>query len=508
LFNSFFLSRLNERVRDAGQKEGFKVKFYHKNSLTNEFEVCAGSKDKVRESSHPTFFSERDPSSLDLRVSVAYKDSTGEKLGNLFKHGHFHNRKQDLNFSPKLAVPQSPVEIQDFNLPIANPKGVQFDLLFKWRLETQSKDVTFNLVKDEFRNYHMREIVNEYNAFDLRNIDFSGPKGECIGAQHRVLATVNSLTAEIYKCEVLHIPSIQWSSIRVLSSDEMRMMTTSNLIGLAQLPMRSQMQDVNYQLDLDPQFEKAMLVKNGEGDYAIVKGKWVGLKRGIPPVGRGRRGVRGDPGHLQVVIGFLKENVSLKIDIPSTFKFNINIRNTTAIVDMQTARLDIRVPGGENVRSGEVENLIATVLSISTLHVLLQPKQSPFQKVGDRLVPRAAVVIAPAVRGALPVRSVASDNFLLLSMIGYYELINAPCFINHYCPPHYDGGGGSIDPLPDNGQNDFCNADGGSGNSGGGDNGWIFNDCDGQNNGDGGIDSGGKVQFFAIFFSAKSFMAQ
>jgi hypothetical protein len=334
--------------------------------------------------------------------------------------------------------------------------------------------------KDNFKKYHMKDIINECNAFDLRNIDFSGPRGDCIGAQHKVQVNINASPVEVYKCEVLHVPAIQWSSIRILTRDEMKMMTTSNLISLAQLPLKGQIQDANFALDLDPKFEKAMLVKSVCGDYAIVKGKWVGFRRGISPTS-GRQGVRGDPGHLFITIRFLEDKLKLELDMNSTFKLNMKMKDVTVLVDFLTARIDIKATSGE-IKSDLVENVLATVLSISTLHVLLQPKPMPYQMIGSqmRLLPKPIMLSAGlANRGALPVRSVMVDDYLLLGMIGYYELIESECFMNHYQQGYAGHGGG-----------DYYFDNGGS---------WVFTSCD---NGGDAAGCGGYVQNFGNFFVA------
>ncbi len=464
---------------------------YHGRQLCYNFVAFTKSIPKII--SRLIGFSEADPSSLDLSLEVAYKENASAKLGNFFKHGKLHDKTNDAYFLPKLAIPKHQIEFQEFNMDISDPKGLHYNLFMKWRLETKyNKEVAFKFMKDQFKNYHIQDIMNDCNAFDLKNLNLSGPRGECIGAQHQVVINSNSKLIDVYKCEVLHIPSIQWSSIRILSQNEMDMMTTSNLIGLAQLPLKSQMQDPNYLLDLDPKFEKAMLIKNIYGDFAIVKGKWVGFRRGVAPRNRGQRGIPGDPGHLQVIVYFFDSKSFQKIDVPASFKFEIRTMMATAVVDLQTGKLNVRANDGQNLRSNEVENLVATVLSISTIHVLLQPKQNPCVRVGNKLqiAPRPATTAVP-VRGGRPVRSVIMDDYLLFSMIGYNELVASPCFMNYYewqtnNPDVVINECSTFQPSDD--QNNFCDNNDMNNNNcdnmtSGGDQ-WMFNDCDGVTNND------------------------
>jgi hypothetical protein len=231
------------------------------------------------------------------------------------KHASSHNQ------SIKLALPKYSGEQQEFNIDIQNPKGVHFDLCLKWKFNL-NRSVNYryslNILNVIFRKFHMKEIINEYNAFDLGNIDLTGSRGDCLRAQHTI--------SGIYNCEVLHVPAIQWSSVRILSRDKSKSLTTSNLIGSAQLPSKSQIEeDSPYIIDLDPQLEKAMLVKNVDSDFAIVKGKWVGFKRGVAPAVGNSIGERGSPGQLSITILFVKEfnlifeKLELKLDLSESF---------------------------------------------------------------------------------------------------------------------------------------------------------------------------------------------
>ncbi len=478
------------------------MKIFDSNRLLYSFEASTGFNSKIADRS--TNFSEADPSTLKLSLEIAHKDNATSKLGNLFKHGRTHDRTHDMHYVPKIAIPKFQLEYQEFNMDVHSPKGLSYNLFMKWKLQTEySKQVAFTFIKDQFKNYHTEHILNDCNAFDLKNVNLKGARGECIGAQHHVMVNRDGKPMEIYKCEVLHIPSIQWSSIRILSQDEMDIMSTSNLIGLAQLPMKNQMQDQNYPLDLDPKFETAMLIKNSYGDFAIVKGKWSGFRRGVPPKARGQRGTPGDPGHLQVLIYFFDTKSVQRLDIPSSFKFDIKTASSTAKIDLQNGKLNVSANDGQNLKSYEVENLIATVLSISTIHVLRQPKPSPYVTVGGKLqlAPRPAASTALTVRGGRPVRSMIMDDYLLFSMIGYYDLVGSPCFMHNYEWQHHhhdviiDNNCDSLQPSND--QDNFCGIDtndGGNDTTANGGDSWIFNDCDGETTNDGGSgDTGGGI---------------
>ena len=57
-------------------------------------------------------------------------------------------------------------------------------------------------------------------------------------------------------------------------------MASSHLIELDQLPTENLAGFGEFSLK---SFEKAMLVRNVNGDFAIVKAKWTGFRQGVPP---------------------------------------------------------------------------------------------------------------------------------------------------------------------------------------------------------------------------------
>jgi hypothetical protein len=242
-----------------------------------------------------------------------------------------------------------------------------------------------------------------------------------------VQVNVNFSPVDVYECEVLHVPAIQWSSIRILSSNDMKTLTTSNLIGSAQLPTFNQIQEGSFSLDFDPLYEKAMLVKNGDGDFAIVKGKWVGFKQSVVVTrGRRRHVSRVDPGYLLITIVFLEDELKIELKLDYSYlstirfyEFHFEMKDVTVSVDLSKATIDIRKESGE-IENSVVENLIATVLSVSTLHVLLQPKPKPYEILGNqiKLIDKSF--------------NIDHNRVLLFGLIGYDELIESEWFMNQY----------------------------------------------------------------------------
>ena len=143
-------------------------------------------------------------------------------------------------------------------------------------------------------------------------------------------------------------------------------MASSHLIGLEHLPYFQQITGNLDFLSLDPRFEKAMLVRNFNGDYAIIKGKWVGLKRGIPPrrdmYGRMIRGVRGSSGNLKIEIySFLNRSIQA-IEIDNRFVFEIANDYFCTKTNLKTGRIEFTFLQKSNMANLELESVLAIIL--------------------------------------------------------------------------------------------------------------------------------------------------
>ena len=142
-------------------------------------------------------------------------------------------------------------------------------------------------------------------------------------------------------------------------------MASSHLIGLVHLPYFQHItSNVNF-LSLDPRFEKAMLVRNVNGDYAIIKGKWVGLKRGIKPHrdknGRMIRGVRGSPGNLKIEIYSILKRSIQKIEINDRFVFELENDYFSTKTDLKSGRIEFNFLKKSILANLEVESVLAII---------------------------------------------------------------------------------------------------------------------------------------------------
>lgn len=263
---------------------------YHMLVTQNKFNIYEDDLNihDVSRFEHICKFDQLDEKSLNLRVWLKYKESFSEKFKTALKLEPKHLNNYSY-FDPKFIIPDQAAEYQNFGFNLKDTYENEFTLNQKWMISVSKENsIGLELIQQPFNTIHMKDILHEYAAFDLKNRNFQGKNGEGIRAQHVVTSLMNNEKVSLFKAEILHIVSLQWSSVKISLED--RVLSTAHLIGWTQLPSDEQIKHSLSCITFDPKSERAMLVRNLLGDYAIVKGKWVGKRRGIPPKSRGMRG--------------------------------------------------------------------------------------------------------------------------------------------------------------------------------------------------------------------------
>lgn len=280
----------NRLICNRSVKHGEKTK-YHMLVTLNKRTIYEGSLNThdVLRFSNSFRFDQLDERTLDLRCWLILKEGLSEKFLSAFKSDSSKQNKE-AHFDPKLIVPAQGVEFQNFAYRLKDTHMNEFTVDQKWKIESfDEKTVGLELIQQPFKSVHMMDIINEYAAFDLKNRNLSGSRGEAIRAQHIIGSMMNNERVSLFRAEILHIVSMQWSSVKISLED--RLLATAHLIGWTQLPSNEQIdRETTSCITFDPKNERAMLIRNLHGDYAVVKGKWVGMRRGIPPKSRGMRG--------------------------------------------------------------------------------------------------------------------------------------------------------------------------------------------------------------------------
>ena len=344
----------------------------------------------------------------------------------MLKHMSRKNPAFSFNFSFNFDLPKEKISssnIKNYKVKLNNPKQDNFEMDLKWCVNTKPCRASFKLIKQEFEKVDMNYLKNEYKCFELDKIDYERERtGDAMRCHHILTFDQDGLDEQAFVVEILHVIAKKWSGLRILKYGEL--MASSHFIGIAQLPIDNQV-GLNYDNGISlEKFEKAMLVRNLNGDYAIVKGKWTGL--------RARSGrTPGDPGKLSVKYYLMAEKKVKAFQVPKSFVFRVDSGSIQAIVNLKlgTVLLLFNSKLEKNVDPLEIESLLALVFSISTLHVILQPKPRP-DAINSIPTSRSNQFTS---QGYSPrFRSSPFDNFLLLNMIGYSSLMNSG-YYHHHC---------------------------------------------------------------------------
>lgn len=187
---------------------------------------------------------------------------------------------------------------------------------------------------------------------DLKFTDFNGHKGDALRAQHKALVkTGNGESVQLFTVDILHIASQQWSSIKIMHNKDV--LATSHLVSSDQLPLLEQVNKDSNIFTLDPKYEKAMLIRNLNGDYALVKGKWANDSLKIS--------------YFLFSTKTINQNVVRK-----NFTFVIKNQFIESQVNLDTNRITLNFLKEDN--EFEAVSNLALLFSIISIYVLLKPK--------------------------------------------------------------------------------------------------------------------------------------
>lgn len=350
--------------------------------------------------------------SLDLKVVLSLKQSNSSKLLGKFKMKPEKSSASetlgcDFYITEKLMIPENKVEIQEIVTDLVTKSRLnnRFLLEQRWQVEYElEKSLFFRLEKKEFKTMTTRDILYEKDysgVFDFKNLIEQPYQEKCaIRTRHNVTIFESDRFMELYQLEILHIAPIQWSSLRLMQNE--KLLVTSHLIGLDQLPLLEQLNSEHFKwLSFNPARDRAMLIRNVHGDYAIIKGEWIRPSpKSIPSAAKTLSGHKKtliyrpasileeedeDLGHLMITLYLIEKKVFKKFRIPNSFIFVLNNKSIKSIVDLKSGMMEMqfidddeesdqsRRVGSEMANTG-VENNIAIMFSIALLHVLLQPK--------------------------------------------------------------------------------------------------------------------------------------
>ncbi len=173
----------------------------------------------------------------------------------------------------------------------------------------------------------------------------------------------------IYNAETLYMPRLKWSCVKLLHNDNKKpcLMATSHLIeAQAHLPEPFKTNATECFMDFDTRKnERAMLVRDVNGDFAIVKGTWVGSDRS----------------HVDVEVYFVHTGCIETLEVTRKVSFEIKYDDLVVKVGARFEKVEFvhkeSTVGDSSVSSSDYEGLLMVTMSIKMLFIILQ---SSFKK--------------------------------------------------------------------------------------------------------------------------------
>ncbi|GFR81235.1 glycine-rich domain-containing protein 2 [Elysia marginata] len=238
-----------------------------------------------------------------------------------------------------------------------------------------------------------------------------GVDSHCSVASHKLF---NHTRKVVFTVRTIHSEPLLMSAVHVFYGDKLS--TVAHLVVGDQLPLPSSVGEPKRCVTLNPkEGQRAVLIKNNNGDWGIAVGWWEGFQKRTS----GRKG-SGSEGHLEIRFFHLPTKKWYFVSFDrlyslATSKFEIG----DCIVEFDSGFLEI------GSHRGEVAENLALIFSVALIHVLCQPRPADW---APRLSspPRVPPGEDQPAQAQLP-RLGGSEEIALLLAAGV--LVATPC--NH-----------------------------------------------------------------------------
>ena len=385
-------------VADENKRVSFLIKIKQENKKIFEKKISVGAIKNETNLDGYHHYSEANPTSLILDIVVFYQEKFANKISN-FINCH-ENSKIEKKLTAKILVPERSVENQQFEICLLDKKNNEYKLSIIFNVTRKiEKSLNLTFIKEPFIDIRMFNFLNEYLMFDdLKYKDFDGHKGDALRAQHRALVKHgNGRSVQLFTVDILHIASQQWSSVKIMQNNDV--LATSHLVSSAQLPLLEQVNKDSQIFTLDPKYEKSMLIRNLNGDYALLKGKWAN-------------------GSLKVSYYSFANKSIVEAVVRKNDSFVIKNQFMESKVDLKTGQITLNFLKED--KNFETASNLALIFSILVIHVLLEPKPIPYLDSNSQKYFK------------IEKTRYYNNNNILLSLIGVTELISSSCFFYNY----------------------------------------------------------------------------
>lgn len=228
----------------------------------------------------------------------------------------------------------------------------QYVLYVSGRIEDRSDLCHFTLLSEEFETIlYPKDLgvvtIPEYTIYD--------PKENCNAcyfADQKMRDDQNNIS---FICRVMHSPIHTISAVQIFREGAQKPIVTVKLVDSSQLPLPGMVFNGSRPcITLDPRYkERAMLIQDNNGDWAIVVGSWFVNDEVL--------------GALRFKLYKCNSGIIKTLILPyEQHKCRITIDSCT--IDFQNGRLEI------DAKSSELVQNIGLAFAISILHVLCVPR--------------------------------------------------------------------------------------------------------------------------------------
>ncbi|RXG57243.1 Glycine-rich domain-containing protein 1, partial [Armadillidium vulgare] len=238
-------------------------------------------------------------------------------------------------------------------------------------------------------------------------------------ATHRLLNESSPKTPQLMEIEVYHSKHFMFSAIHMFVDSQS---SGRSLVGLAHtLDLNTIPSPVSLKYNIGSHLEskiatlnvsageRAMLIKTKGKDWALLVGRWQGLRKGVKG-SFSARGVPGSPGYLVVKIYKPIDASPVTITLPyekQIYAFQL----PDLFIDIENGKLQI------NSESEEFVEQIALGLTITVLHVLCQPRAVIDDTVDGTM--SSTPPLSPLISDDTPKR-IPTERLRFLAALGFF----------------------------------------------------------------------------------------
>lgn len=281
--------------------------------------------------------------------------------------------------------------LTEFDLCSSNEKIQILDL----QLKEESKELLKNgslccentIIKNNDYTFLIKELSRVVNKADhVKNVvscisvvSGSAVHQESVPCQYLENVFHTDKTENVFTLRVIHCQEPSISVVEILDKRGVAV-ATSHTIGSFQLPTPSQVADDQKCFVHTKAFERAMLIRGREGDWAILKSSWVGYREG-------QDNAKTVPGNLKLSLFVLNGKDSVWHPISTSenlIGFEWSIEGSTGCIDLESGTIKL------SKCTKNIAEYVCLACSIAVSFLLCHPRRAPTE-VNNVVMPYAKI---------------------------------------------------------------------------------------------------------------------